>query len=77
MPFYPSHWTTFIIKICLEQDYYLGDCLRLLFSTEKLERRAYCLLPDGLDLHTPDFCLTVHQVSTTHISPLCSEAFVY
>jgi hypothetical protein len=48
----------------LDQDFYLGDCLRLLFSDEDQVRQPVCLLPDGLDVHTPDFCLTVHQVPT-------------
>ena len=45
----------------LDQDYYLGDCLRLMVY-ESADSGLICTLPDTVNLQSSHFCQVIHQV---------------
>lgn len=58
--FFPRWHYTLLFKTLLDQDYYLGDCLRRFACLET--NSTVCSLPDKVDLYSSQFCLTIHQV---------------
>ncbi|XP_023341876.1 uncharacterized protein LOC111711702 [Eurytemora carolleeae] len=49
----PFHWSE-------DQDYYLGDCLRLMVY-ESADSGLICTLPDTVNLQSSHFCQVIHQ----------------